>query len=129
MRIFIISCITLLFVYGCDQCLPLEKVSGQKNTFELHGALGPITGVNVFDLSDPNNTSPNPLNVVWTIGNTKGESCMDFRITVPEIPKGFVQVIPKPPEQFELRTGKLYMIIVSYKSGPTCPACFQWIAE
>jgi hypothetical protein len=105
----------------------LEKVSSQKNTFELHGALGPITGVDVFDLSDPND---NPLNLVWGIRSTRWVSGMaEFRITVPEIPKGFVQVIPTPPEQFELRTGKLYKIDVYYRSGPTCPAHCQWAAE
>jgi hypothetical protein len=126
MRIFIISCVTLLFVFGCNQCLPLEKVSDRKNTFELKGALGSIEFVNVFEWSEPNN---NFSNYVWCIKSRGWINGGRFRITVPEIPDGFVQVIPTPPEQFKLHTGKFYRIEVVYSSGPTCPGVSKWMAE
>ncbi len=129
MRSLIISCITLLFLYGCNQCLPLEKVADKKNTFELRRALLPIIGIAVLDLSDPNKEIVDPTNLVWSIRSTRMVDGLYFRITVPEIPKGFDQIVPVPPGQFELIKGKLYGIIVTYKSGRTCPASNQWIAE
>lgn len=127
MKVPFIFCITILFFCnGCgDQHLPLIKVAGQKNTFELKGFLwGQIDDVVVSKMSDPNDDRPNPE---WCIKNISSSNGSGFHVTVPEVPEGFVQIFPEPPRQFQLIDGQLYRITVSYTSG-SASGCY-WIAE
>jgi hypothetical protein len=130
MKMFIITCMAILFIVsGCgDRCLGLAKVSNQKNTFELKGEYNRIWGIALFEISDPNAHRVNVSNLVWSARATKWVGGSTFRVTVPKIPNGFDQVIPRPPEYFQLRNGQLYEIQVSYSSGPV-PARFRWVAE
>ena len=118
--------IILLFICGCNQCLPLEKVERQKNTFVLKDAIGLIEWVRVYDLSDLNDIYPK---LVWHIESKGLVSGNHFVITVPKKPDNFEQVLPVPGEQFTLRKGHSYMIEVYYSSGPTCPGTAKWVAE
>jgi len=121
---------TMLFVLsGCGhRLLDLAKVSDQKNTFELKGEYNRIDGIALFEISDQNDYRVNVNNLVWIIRATKGIGGSKFRVTVPEMPNGFEQVIPRPPEYFQLLNGQLYEIQVSYRSG-SVPARFRWAAE
>jgi hypothetical protein len=102
------------------------KVPDKKHTFELKGVLlGRLSSVNVYEFSNQNDNDPN---LVWRIESKKLLSDTRFRITVPEIPDGYVQVLPKPPEQFQLRKGRRYRIAVWYSSGSTA-STNQWVAE
>jgi hypothetical protein len=149
MKVFTVINIILLFVCsGCGhQVLDLEKVSGSKNTFVLKNCLGVVAGVAIYEITEvSDNDEPNifycynePSNKphrvlrlcrVWSI--KKGSCCfgmdMSFRLTAPEMPDGFIQLLPKPPEHFQLCKGQPYEILVYYSSG-VVPAHFRWIAE
>ena len=110
---------------GCgDLYLKLEKVADKKNTFELKGAAFRVFEVKVVEISEPNDNFPNQI---WIIKGTGYNLQTRFCITIPEIPNGFVQVAPKPPEMFQLRKGRTYVIRVNY-GGPSA-AGFRWVAE
>jgi len=128
MKAFTIICVTFLFMCGgCGyRLLRLAKVSDQKNTFELKGEYNRILGIALFEISDQN--GDNVSNQVWCVRATKWVGGSKFRITVPKMPNSFDQLIPKPPEYFQLRNGQLYEIQVSYSSG-SVPTRFRWVAE
>lgn len=127
MKTIIIICLILSVCIGCgDPRYRIEKVPGKKNTFKLGLGLplrAPLDGVGVYELTDPNDES---LNLVWSIDNKDRHYAAYFRIAVPQIPDGYIQIVPSPPEQFQLRKGHLYRIVVCYTGGAsTC----VWTAE
>ena len=147
-----IKIIFVTFLFGCCGCghqfLNLTKIDSAKNTFELKDCLGVVTSIQLYEITEVNDDSePNLFSCynarsdksnrilrlcrVWSIRNKKSFfTGMDtwFRITVPEIPDGFIQDLPKPPEHFMLRKEQPYEILVFYSSGVT-PARSRWVAE
>ena len=120
MKVFLITCMTVLTLCGgCgDPYVPLTKVNDPKNTFELDFPLGGrVDDVLVYELSELND--PNFDKPAWAIENISKAISGRFRVTVPKVPKGFIQTIPSPPEQFELHEGQHYMILISYAGGAT----------
>jgi len=127
MKKIIILCLTIVLIGGgCgDRALFLTKIQDKNNTFEMEGAYFKVFSVDVCEISDQNEGNSK---LVWEIQSKGWTAWSIFRVTVPEIPDGFVQVIPKPPERFLLRKGQFYEINVHYGGG-TGPARFKWIAE
>ena len=126
MKTLLVTCVSILFLcVGCDPNLQLEKVPDKKNTFELKSLLSlRVDSVAVYETSDPYDKSPK---CVWAIKKKKRTpNKKPFRITVAEIPEGYIQVLPTPPGQFQLCKGQRYRIGVSYNNAGG--AFYTWVA-
>lgn len=128
------TCALLLFCLilaapGCigDKVSFPKKVKALPNTFkhDLRGLGEKVEKVQVYRSSDP----LKPSELVWQINATCDVPAAHFVITVGQIPDGFEQIIPTPPEKLYLVPSEEYAITIHTNLTSVHAMGTYWTAE
>jgi hypothetical protein len=135
--LFLILFYLAISCWGCfgDPVFTPEKVEALPNTFKP--VRNPLSFLH-FKASEDKIlwiTVEDRTKRVWEIKATRDIPVSDFKVTVGNVPEGFEQLIPKPPEKFVPVPGEKYAIHIHTKfmddSGPRTAFIMPtfWIAE
>jgi hypothetical protein len=119
----ILDSLILFLLIGCNPNLQLKKIVEMNNTFEL--VAYSVDSVTVYEVLDNSYEISNHIS--WYIKKKDTHNNYPFRITIPEVPNGYTQVFPPPPQQFHLCKGRRYYIGVKYNNGGYAESL--WTAE
>jgi hypothetical protein len=117
----------IAYAGGCasDKLITAVKVDGRGNTFALSEADwgGNITKVVVW-------SGDEARKVLWKIEAAQDVPAKGFAVTVGEVPAGFRQTVPPPPEKFSPSRGEIYWIRINAAFSPHAwPMETIWQAE
>jgi hypothetical protein len=104
----------LINVCGCgDKVIVPNRLDDPSNTFGLSEKRwgGHITEVKVWKDSPQGE-------ILWELRPTRRVPVTGFTVTIGDIPEGFVQVIPSPPEKFRPVPGNTYWIGIDAMFAP-----------
>jgi len=124
-----LSLCLVLTICGCIGdfvSIPI-KVEDSPNTFR-HGLRGlgeKILRVDVLKSEQ----SYSPSTLVWRIEAKCEVSAFGFTVTAGQIPKGFEQTFPHPPEKFSLVRGQEYAIVIHTNLTSVHAIGIYWKAE
>jgi hypothetical protein len=121
----------VLYVVGCDPVYEPIKLKNP-NTF-MHGPKwdgGQILEVIVWHApKSMAGESSDRRQPVWQIKATKKIPARRFVVTVGEIPEGFQQIIPNPPEKPVLLPGEHYAIGIESDTYRSFTHPVEWTAK
>lgn len=118
-RSFFLTVPYCLFFCGCViDPIPFyspEKLEGQPNTFKIPDRLFFLYSKADKDIIQSVSVEHRAETEVWEIKAVCNIPVPSFQVTVGEIPKGFEQVNPEPPEKFVPVEGERYIIYIHTK--------------
>jgi hypothetical protein len=105
-------------VANCPDCFVIETVGSP-------GPFQPKERVRAIRVVERDSLYTEVKKVCWQVVADEPVLAKGFKVTVGEVPEGFRQVIPEPPEVFAAVPGRRYYIAVSFAH----PLARPWVSS